>query len=83
MCVPDLAFEHRETGVRYDVELFHRWHKAAFTRRLEQLATRRDTSLLLGVDRSIKVDEKRLLGAKVFRFKDYVRFESFEALLEG
>lgn len=81
MCVPDLAFEHRRTGERYDVELFHRWHAAALGRRLEQLATRAETDLILGVDRSLRVDEDKLRGAKVFRFRDFVRFESFEALL--
>lgn len=83
MCVPDLAFEHRRTGVRYDVELFHRWHAAALGRRLEQLATRPETGLILGVERALRVEDEKLSAAKVFRFRDFVRFEQFEALLEA
>lgn len=83
MCVPDLALEHRRTGVRYDVELFHRWHARAFARRLEQLATRPEAGLILGVERALKLEEAGLSSAKVFRFREFVRFEQLQPLLEG
>lgn len=52
-CVPDLLFRHRETGREFALELFHPWHARALTRRLEELRTRPDASLLLGVDRAL------------------------------
>jgi predicted nuclease of restriction endonuclease-like RecB superfamily len=53
LCVPDLLFRHRGTGREVALELFHAWHAGALDRRLEQLRTRPDPDLLLGVDRSL------------------------------
>ncbi|MCI0570112.1 MAG: DUF790 family protein [Myxococcaceae bacterium] len=52
-CVPDLTFRHRESGREVAVEFFHPWHAAVLARRREELRTRADPGLLLGVDRSL------------------------------
>lgn len=53
LCVPDMLFRHRDTGREVALELFHAWHAGALDRRLEQLCSRPDPDLLLGVDRSL------------------------------
>jgi uncharacterized protein len=53
LCVPDLTFRHRRTGREVALELFHAWHAAPLARRLEELRSRPDEGLLLGVDRSL------------------------------
>lgn len=53
LCVPDLSFKHRATGREVALELFHPWHAGPLARRLEELRTRPDPLLLLGVDRSL------------------------------
>ncbi len=51
--VPDLRFVHSEDGTELAVELFHSWHKSALLRRLDELESRPDPTLFLGVDRSV------------------------------
>ncbi|MCE9671992.1 DUF790 family protein [Myxococcus stipitatus] len=53
LCVPDLLFRHRESRREVALELFHAWHAGPLTRRLEELRTRPDAGLLLGVDRAL------------------------------
>lgn len=51
-CVPDLRFVH-EDGRELAVELFHSWHERALIRRLEELRSKPDPGLFLGVDRAV------------------------------
>lgn len=51
-CVPDLRFS-RTDGAEIAVELFHAWHKGALLRRLDELASKPDAGLFLGVDRAV------------------------------
>ena len=53
MCVPDLTLRHGESGRELALELFHPWHAGALTRRLEELASRPDEGLWLGVDKAV------------------------------
>jgi predicted nuclease of restriction endonuclease-like RecB superfamily len=53
MCVPDFGLRDRESGASVVVELFHRWHRHALLRRLDELRTRPDPALVLGVDLSL------------------------------
>ncbi len=53
LCVPDLTFRHRQTRREVALELFHAWHAAPLARRLEELRSRPDAGLLLGVDRAL------------------------------
>nr|WP_211194049.1 DUF790 family protein [Pyxidicoccus fallax] len=53
LCVPDLTFRHRESRREVALELFHAWHAAPLARRLEELRSRPDGGLLLGVDRAL------------------------------
>jgi uncharacterized protein len=53
LCVPDLTFRHRESGREVALELFHAWHAGPLARRLEELRSRPDAGLLLGVDRAL------------------------------
>ncbi|WPB78959.1 DUF790 family protein [Archangium violaceum] len=65
LCVPDLTFRHRQTGREVALELFHAWHAGALSRRMEELRSRPDAGLLLGVDRALAKDaqERALLEA--------------------
>lgn len=64
LCVPDITFRHRETGRQVALELFHAWHAGPLARRLQELRTRPDPELLLGVDRALaKGEEKEALEA--------------------
>ena len=56
LCVPDLTFRHRDTGREVALELFHAWHAGPLARRLEELRSRPDEGLLLGVDRTLAKD---------------------------
>jgi predicted nuclease of restriction endonuclease-like RecB superfamily len=62
LCVPDLGFRHRGSGVEVAFELFHRWHRSALERRLEGLRSRPDPHLFLGVDRLL-MKQPALRGA--------------------
>ncbi|MDC0710137.1 DUF790 family protein [Stigmatella sp. ncwal1] len=53
LCVPDLTFRHQKTGQEVALELFHAWHAGPLARRLEELRSRPDPQLLLGVDRAL------------------------------
>ncbi|MET0402328.1 MAG: DUF790 family protein [Cystobacter sp.] len=53
LCVPDLTFRHRQTRREVALELFHAWHAGPLARRLEELRSRPDEGLLLGVDRAL------------------------------
>ncbi len=59
LCVPDLTFRHRATRREVALELFHAWHAGALARRLEELRSRPDAGLLLGVDRALARAEAR------------------------
>jgi predicted nuclease of restriction endonuclease-like RecB superfamily len=56
LCVPDLTFRHRQSGREVALELFHAWHAGPLARRLEELRSRPDAELLLGVDRALAKD---------------------------
>jgi predicted nuclease of restriction endonuclease-like RecB superfamily len=56
LCVPDLTFRHRGSGREVALELFHAWHAGPLARRLEELRSRPDAGLLLGVDRALAKD---------------------------
>ncbi|ATB28423.1 DUF790 family protein [Melittangium boletus] len=53
LCVPDVTFRHRTTRREVALELFHAWHAGPLARRLEELRSRPDEGLLLGVDRAL------------------------------
>ncbi len=56
MCVADFSLHPRDPerdGPQLAIELFHRWHRHALGRRLEQLSTRVDPTLYIGVDRAL------------------------------
>ncbi len=59
LCVPDLLFRHKATGREVALELFHPWHAGPLVRRLEELRTRPDPGLLLGIDRALAKDSGR------------------------
>lgn len=59
LCVPDVIFRHRRTGQQVALELFHAWHAGPLARRLQELRSRPDPGLLLGVDRSLAKGEER------------------------
>ncbi|MDA3962004.1 MAG: DUF790 family protein [Planctomycetota bacterium] len=52
LVAPDLRLE-RGTAAPIRIELFHRWHRHALARRLDQLAAGAAPELVLGIDRSL------------------------------
>ncbi len=68
LVLPDLALMPAGGGTPVTVELFHRWHRNALARRLDQLAAGQLTHHLLGVDRALAklADAKPLLERPAF-----------------
>ncbi len=54
-CFPDLAVEGK-SGQIFHVELFHRWHSAGLAGRLQALEKHPESSLCLGVSKSLLKD---------------------------
>ena len=53
ICVPDLVLRNVELGLAIAIELFHSWHQGLLERRLDDLSSRPDPHLFLGVDRGL------------------------------
>ena len=73
--IPDLQFQ--VNGQVLAVELFHRWHSTALTRRRAQCAAGEAPTLILGVDRAVAkqrehagLAEDALFAARGFLFND-------------
>ena len=77
MCVPDFGLRDRDTGASIVVELFHRWHRHALDRRLNELQTRPDPELVLGVDLALVKDDE--LAARVNDHPQVFTFNKFPA----
>lgn len=79
MCVADFTLHPRDPATPKPVlaiELFHRWHRHALGRRLDQLAERSDPTLFIGVDRALlKRDED--LAARVETHAQAFTFNQF------
>ena len=55
---PDLSFARTGNGKSIQLELFHRWHRTQFFKRIELLKKNPDIPLIIGIDRAvIKEDE--------------------------
>lgn len=88
VCFPDLSFRNKEGKVCH-LELFHRWHKHTFPKRLAFLEEHPETGLILGADRGAVPDdtfaaleEKYPAAAKrVFRFRDFPGVETVLRML--
>ena len=75
LVIPDLQFE--VAGLVLAVELFHRWHSSALTRRRAQCAAGEAPALILGVDRAVakqrehaNLAEDPLFATRGFLFND-------------
>ncbi len=86
MCVPDFGLRDRDSGAAVAVELFHRWHRHALLRRLDELTARPDPGLLLGVDLVLVKDAElsaRVLGhPQVFSFNKFPARRRLQPLLD-
>lgn len=86
MCVPDFALHDRDTGTSLVVELFHRWHRRALLRRLDELTTRPDPGLALGVDLSLLKEDglaARIEGhPQIFTFNKFPSRRRLQPLLD-
>lgn len=86
MAVPDFALRDARTGRTVAVELFHRWHRHALLRRLDELAARPDPHFFVGVDLSLAKDEAlaaRLAAApQVFTFNKFPSRRRLQPLLD-
>lgn len=86
MCVPDFGLREVGSGATLVVELFHRWHRRALLRRLEELAARPDPGLALGVDLAL-VKENELAASlaahpQVFTFNKFPSRRRLQPLLD-
>ncbi len=85
ICVPDIAF--RAGAAELAIEFFHPWHRHALGRRLSDVRTRPDASLVLAIDEKLLGDET--LREAVERYGQAVLFRGFPSeralrkLLEG
>jgi hypothetical protein len=83
-CVPDIAFRKGKKTVA--IEFFHLWHRHALARRLADLKTRPDTSLVLAVEEKLLKDET-LAGAadhpQVMTFHGFPSERGIRKLLEA
>ena len=75
---PDFAFEH-PSGKRLYLELFHRWHAAQLTVRLDELDDGADLPLVIGVDKVIaerpdireRLEASPAFARQGFVYRDY------------
>lgn len=88
---PDFSFVAADDpGRTVHVEIFHRWHAAPLEKRLESLAARPDTPLILGIDRFLlgKNGEEAFLAAHpglekhLFFFSNYPGVERVKRMLD-
>lgn len=86
MCVPDFGLRDQQSGRAVAVELFHRWHRHALLRRLDELAVRPDPLFLVGVDLALTKDDAvaaRLEGhPQVFTFNKFPSRRRLQPLLD-
>lgn len=83
ICFPDLSFRN-ETGALCHLELFHRWHKGEFPRRLEFMEQNPEIPLIAGIDRgAISGESFKLLASefphaaeRCFMFRDFPGVET-------
>ncbi len=86
---PDFQFQH-PSGASIAMELFHPWHGAPLRQRLEQLATSKEPSLLIGVAKKLTKDESVLtllnqsdyFQAHGFTFRDMPNVSDVMPLLD-
>ena len=56
ICVPDFRFANADNGEVVFVELFHRWHQGALSKRLEIFDSVTEQNLVLGLDKALVSD---------------------------
>jgi len=86
---PDLSFAKDAKTVH--MELFHRWHAGALRRRLDQLHTKPNCQLLIGIDRSLvrastfkeEVEGHPYFAEHGFLFNDFPSVTRVNSLLKG
>lgn len=78
-CVPDMHFVRDDGGAELFVEFFHRWHRHQLARRLDELATRPDPQLVLGVDEALigSRETDPDLAARLMQHPQVMRFKGF------
>lgn len=82
--IPDLSFQNTVSGEIIHLELFHRWHGAQLTQRIQLLKNRPDLPLILGIDRSLadeetlneKFDSTDPLRKRCWLFRDFPGVEN-------
>lgn len=88
LIAPDLQLE--VGGKSIAVELFHRWHSVALTRRLAQLAAGEAAGLIIGVDRAVAkqrehagLAEDPRFAPRGFLFNDLPTVRALAAIIES
>ena len=87
MMVPDVQIRQGERVI--PIELFHRWHSVALTRRLAQCAAGEVPELIVGVDRAVAKRSEHadlaasaFFAARGFLFNDLPTVRALTAVLE-
>jgi uncharacterized protein len=86
---PDLSFAKDQKCVH--MELFHRWHAGPLRRRLDQLQSKPDCQLLIGIDRSLvrsssfkeEVEAHPYFSEHGFLFNDFPSVTRVNSLLKS
>ncbi|MEE2902974.1 MAG: DUF790 family protein [Myxococcota bacterium] len=87
ICVPDFRFIHSDTGEVVFIELFHRWHRSALTKRLDMFDSVTEQNLVLGLDKALVSDshvadivEK---NDQIFVFNSFPSLSKLAKVLKG
>lgn len=84
-CVPDFGLRHPQHGYRA-VELFHGWHRRLLLRRLDELQSRPDPELVLGVEKGLTTDSEvaaRVQHPQVFVFNTFPTVRALMKVVEN
>jgi len=87
ICVPDFCFSHSDTGQVVFIELFHRWHRSALTKRLDMFDNMTERNLVLGLDKALVSDshvaEIVEKNDQIFVFNSFPSLSKIAKVLKG
>jgi len=85
--VPDFLFVHSKTGQKIQLEMFHKWHKAQVSKRIDDLKNYDGCDFIIGIDSNLyeKVENciEEKIRPKIFRFRDFPSQNIVEKTLDA
>ena len=82
VCIPDLAFTHRQTGQVIYLEAFGFWSRAAVWQRIESINKGLDAPVILAVGKQLRVSEEVLEDGETASLYVYRSSMSAKAIAE-